>query len=416
MLKVKNLFKKEKFLVFTLILLCVFQLIYSFLFPAAGLNDNASWQKVETYLPKFNVETEDNGLLNRFLPFISSEYRLNSDVSHYLETGRYFNSEFFENSPVLSRPLYPFLIYLTTLLAKPFLGSSFGIAFAAAILNNFIFLTIGAILFFLLLKKIFSLKVAFLSSVLLIFSPFVHTALAQPRADMLALFAVILIAYLLGKYGSNSSKSKLILFSFIAGLLLLGKMFYAITFFILILALYFRRYREGAIFFAVHLIPMVLWYFWITVIWQIPFYIHEVNYYQGDSLLNIFSWPWHKVYGIFLSAVPNFIETLIYGFLLIPVIFSIIGLRNLPFKSKNIIYFGSIFSVFLFSFLTSVYYARITFFLFPVIYPTCILGIERTANFLKKYGAWWGPVFWAAAIWLIIFISSVNFYRIFYLL
>lgn len=396
------MFQKTSFLIFILIFLSFFQLVYSFLFPAIGLND--SWQKVETYLSKFNVETQDKGLLSIFLPIISSEYRLNSDVSHYLETGRYFNPEFFENSPVLSRPLYPFLIYLTTLFARPFLGSSFGITFAAAILDNFIFLVLGASLFFLLLKKTFSLKVAFLSSVLLIFSPFVHTALVQPRADMLAIFAMSLIAYLLQKYISNPSKSKLVSFSFIAGLFLLGKMFLAITFFILILALYFRRYKEGAVFFAVHLIPTALWYLWVTGTWQIPFYVHEVNYYQGESLLYIFSWPWHRIYGIFLSAVPNFVEALIYGFLLIPIIFSVIGFRNLSLKSKNIIYFGSIFSVFLFSFLTNIYYSRIAFLLFPIIYPTCILGIKRTTR---------RPAFQAIAIGLIILISSINFYKIF---
>jgi len=395
------MFQKKGFLIFSLVFLSFFQLIYSFSFPAVGLNE--SWQRVETYLPKFKAESQDRNLLNRFLPLISSEYRLNSDVSHYLETGRYFNEGFFRNSPVLSRPLYPFLIFLTTLPVRPFLGSSFGIAFAAAILDNFIFLAIGASLFFLLLKKIFSLKVAFLSSVLLIFSPFVHTALAQPRADIAMLSAIILSIYLLQKYIEKPSKLKLTLFSLIVGSLMLGKMFFALPFFILLLASYFRRYKEGMIFFAVHLIPMALWYLWATRIWRIPFYVHEVNYYQSDSLLYIFSWPWPKIYGIFLSALPNFMETLIYGFLLIPIIFSAIGFRNLPFKSKNIIYFGSIFSVFLFSFLTNIYYARIAFFLFPIIYPTCILGIERMGR----------PALQAAAVGLIVFISSVNFYNIF---
>ena len=410
----QDLIQKKYFLILTIILFSFFQLVYSFLFPSVGVSE--SWQKVETYLPKFNVESQDKGLLSGFLPLISSEYRLNSDVSHYLETGRYFNAEFFENSPVLSRPFYPFLIFLTTLPARPFLGSSFGIAFAAAILDNFIFLVLGSSLFFLFLKKIFSLKVAFLSSVLLIFSPFVHTALVQPRADMFTLFSAALIAFLTQKYGSNPSKSKLILFSFIVGLLLLGKIFYAVPFFILLLAAYFRRYKEGIVFFIIHLIPLALWYLWVTRIWQIPFYIHEVNYYQNDSLLHVFSWPWHKVYGIFLSAFPNFIETMVYGFALIPAIFSAVGFKNLPFKSKNIIYFGSIFSVFLFSFLTNGYYDRMTFFLFPIIYPTCILGIERTANFLKRYNEWCGRSFYAIAILLIIAISSVNFYRVFYLL
>src|SRR3989338_7712119 len=150
-----GLIQKKIFLVLVLVFLSFSQLIYSFLFPSVGTSE--SWQKVETYLPKFSVETQDKSILSKFLPIISSEYRLNSDAGHYLETGRYFNSEFFENSTVLSRPFYPFLIFLTTLPATPFLGSSFGIAFAAAILDNFIFLALGASLLFLLLQKIFSL-------------------------------------------------------------------------------------------------------------------------------------------------------------------------------------------------------------------------------------------------------------------
>lgn len=411
---VKNLITKKSFLIFLLVFFAFLQLIYSFLFPAVGLNE--SWQKVSAYLPKFNAESQDSALLNAFLPIISSEYRLNSDVSHYLETGRYFNPEFFENSPVLSRPLYPFLIFLSSTPFRIFIGSSYGIIFAFAIAVNFILLTAGVILFFLLLKKIFSLKIAFLSSVLLIFSPFAHTALVQPRADILALFAVAASAYLLQKYASHPSKFKLVLFSLIVGILLLGKIFYALPFFILLSAVYFRRYKEGAYFFLIHLVPMVFWYLWVTKIWQIPFYAHEINYYQNDLIWHIFSWPWFKAYGVILSALPNFIETLIYGFLLIPVIFSAIGWQKLPLKSKNIFYLGSIFSVFLFSFLTSVYYPRIAFFLFPIIYPTCILGIERIADFLKKYGLWLGPVFYATSIGSIIFVSSINFYKIFFYL
>ena len=143
--------QKKSFLIFILVSLSSFQLIYSFLFPSVGISE--SWQKVETYLPKFSVETQDKSLLSKFLPIISSEYRLNSDVSHYLETGRYFNAEFFENSPVLSRPLYPFLIFLSSMPFSPFIGSSYGIIFAFAIAVNFILLTAGVILFFLMLKK-----------------------------------------------------------------------------------------------------------------------------------------------------------------------------------------------------------------------------------------------------------------------
>ncbi len=98
------------------------------------------------------------------------------------------------------------------------------------------------------------------------------------------------------------------------------------------------------------------------------------------------------------------LTALIFSFLLIPVVLSIFGFSKLPFKSKNIIYFGSIFSVFLLGFLMNSYFLRHVFLLFPIIYPTAVLGMERKIP---------SPIFQAIIIGIIILISNINIYQIF---
>lgn len=411
-LQIQQLFSRNWFAFFILTFFLLCQLIYSFLFPACGLND--SWQPITTYLPKFTVESADNLLLDKISPLISSEYRLNSDVGHYLELARNFNPEFTKDHVLLGRPLYSFLIFLSSLPIRFFTVPSYGLIFGLAILINFILMGLAVILFFQLLKNLFSSKVAWLSSILFIFSPFVHTFLVQPRAEMLTVFTVALSGYLLYNYAKKASVLKLVIFSLMVGILMLGKMFFAVALFVILLGVYFKRYKEAFIFLIIHLIPLGLWYFWVTGIWQIPYYAHDVQYYRpGIWLFNVFQWPWHQTFRALLAALPNFISGLIYGFVLVPVIFSAVGFKKLILKSKNIFYFGSIFSVFLFCLLVNVYYYRIIFLLFFIIYPTAVLGIQEAAGRLKRYRSWLAPLFYVIMISLIIFISSINIYRVF---
>lgn len=400
--KILSLFQKQPFIVFILISLLLFQLIYSFLFPSYG--QTSAWQPINQYLPKFTMEGSDNLLLDKIYPLISSQYRLNSDVGHNLELGRNFSPEFFEGSPFLQRPLYPFLIFLISNLTNFFIPTSYGLIFFLSILINFILISAAVVLFFLLLQKFFSLKVAWLSSILLIFSPFVHSHLNQPLADMLMALAVILSCCLLYNYIKKPSVFKLVTFSFIVGILMLGKMFFAISIFILLLAIYFKRYKEGLVFLIIQLIPLLVWYIWVTQVWQIPYFVNEVqNWQMAVWVLEMFYWPWQRIYQTLINLLPDFITSLIYSFLLIPVVFSIVGFQKLPFKSKNIFYFGPLFSVFLMGFLIGFYYLRHVFLLFPIIYPTAILGMERWVK---------SPIFQAIIIGIIILISNINIYQI----
>ena len=410
--KILNLFQKQWFAVFIFTSLLFFQLIYSFLSPSSG--QTAAWQPISPYLPKFSIENSDNFVLNKIYPLISPQYRLNSDIGHNLELGRYFSAEYFKGDLFLQRPLYPFLIFLTSLLTKFFIPTSYGVIFGLAILINFVLISAAVAVFFLLLKKFFSLKVAWLSSILLIFSPYVHSYINQPLAEMLMAFAVIMSCYLLQNYIKKPSLSKLALFSLIIGIFMLGKMFFAISIFILLLALYFKRYREAIVFGFLQLAPLLLWYAFVTQVWQITYFVNEVqNWHFGVWVFEMLRWPWSTTYRVLLNIVPDFITALIFSFLLMPVVFSVYGFQKLPFRSKNIVYFGAIFSIFILGFLMGHYFLRHVFLLFPIIYPTAVLGMEKIADFLKKYSPVLAPLFYAAVVIFMILISNINIYQVF---
>lgn len=408
--------QKKNAIPFILIFFLLLQLIYSFQFPAVGFSDN--WLPISDYLPKFSAEAQDFSLLKKFSPLISPEYRLNSDVGRYLELARNFNADYLESKKgvtYLNRPLYSLLIICVSLIFAPFTGISYGIIFGSSILLNFFLAAAAVFLFFKILYKYFSGKVAFLSLVLLIFSPFFHVWLIQPSPHILSVFTVVSTLYFLDKYIAAPSFSKLILFSLIIGALMLGKMVFSVSVFILFLAIYFKRFKEGAIFFFIHLIPVAFWYFWVTQIWQIYFYSAEVEYYHyGTWFLNVVNWPWHEIYRLFLSIIPRFIETTIYSFLLIPVLFAVIGYSKVAIQYKNIIFFGFIFSVFSLCFATNYYFYRFAFLLFPVIYPLAILGIERIGSRFEKYNPLYSLIFHLIAIALIVIISSINVFKVFY--
>ena len=412
-IKIQQLFSRKLFIALTFIFFLGWQVIYGFLSPSSG--SDANWQPISTYLPKFSAESSDNFILSKIYPLISPKYRLNSDVGHYLELARNFFPEYFDGSPFLERPLYPFLIFLPSIITDIFIPDSYGVIFALAILVNFILVSAAVLIFFYIVKELFSLKTAWLSSILLVFSPFVHAYISQPLAEMLMVFAVTLSFYLLYNYVKKPSVLKLAIFSLIIGVLMLGKMFFATSIFILLLAFYFRRYKEGVAFFVIHLIPLLLWYLWITQVWHLTYYSLGVQGWDmGVWVFNVFHWPWYETMrAVFMAPVPGFIRALVYSFLLIPVILSIIGLRSRHFKSKTVFYFGFIFSVFILGFLVNFYYLRHVFLLFPVIYPAAVLGMSVLADNLKRYGAWYSPLFYVIIISLLIFISSVNIYRVF---
>lgn len=397
------------------IFLISFQALFSFLFPT--YDDTSYWQKAEALgfsswnRQRYSLDTFDNSFIKKAYPLIAN-YHMNLDVGGYLLIAHDFPQHYFKgNYTLLTRPLYPILV---NWLARPLhlISGSYSMTFVAGLLLNFALFFFTVYLFYWLVKKFISDRVAFLSSALLIFSPFAHVWLVQPETNIFAIFAIIFSLYLLYGYVQAPSLRKLIIFSLAVGFLLLGKKIFAISVFILLLAFFFKRYKEGIIFFVLHLLPLAFWSFWITRVWGLPLYVDEVSVWgYGTWFLNIFNWPWYQTFKIFINSVPNFISMVIYGFILLPVIFALIGYRRLILEKKKIFLLSFIFSFFILIFSMQLFIPRWGFWLFPIILPLAVLGIDEVADFIKKYKTSYAKAFYILIYSLIILISSLNIYK-----
>jgi hypothetical protein len=236
--------------------------------------------------------------------------------------------------------------------------------------------------------------------------------MVQPMPETFTVFMVMVTLYLLYNYIKNPSQSKLVVFSLIIGTFMLGKMLFFLSIFILISALYFKRYKEGIMFLIIHLIPLFLWYLFVTKGLKLPFFVNEVaDYDVGIWLFNIFHWPWYKTVEVFLSVLPKFISIVIYGFLLLPIIFAVIGYKKISLKNGRFFCLSLVFSFLILIFVMNLYSPRYGFWIFPVIYPLAVLGIDRIADFLKRYKKLYADIFYFLAYFSMIAISSVDFYR-----
>jgi len=410
-INIENLFQKRKLVFLFLFLLLSVQLIYSFAFPSA--NSNSYWRTMEelNFFKGHSFDSFDNSILSKIYPLIAN-YRLNLDGGGQILLAHDFPQHYFRGHVVfLNRPLYAFLIFL---ISQPLhlISNSYSLTFVAGILLNFILFLAAAFIFYLLLQKLISSRAAFLSSFLLILSPFAHIWLVQPETNVFGAFTVILSLYLFYNYITNPSFKKIIIFSLIIGILMLGKMLFAISFFILLSALYFKRYKEGILFLIIHLIPLVLWYLWVTRVWGMSYFSAEItDFNMGIWLINIFHWPWYQTAKIFLNALPLFILSVIYGFLLVPVIFALVGFKEFLLKNKTFFSLNLTFSFFLLFFLMNFYSPRQGFLLFPIIYPLAVLGIDKSADSFKKYIN--PKVFYLVVYIFLIVISSINVFKIF---
>jgi len=407
-----NIFQKKEIAALLLAFFVLFQMAYSFRFPSVGTNEN--WLPISSYLNKFSVKQGDSALLAKVSLFISPDYRLNSDVGAYLELAKDFSPRSFKGNAYLNRPLYIFLAFIAASVVGIFAPVSYGVIFAIYIILNFFFLYAGALLFFLMLRKIFSFRVAFLSSFLLIFSPFSHSFLTQPMPHVFMIFAVALSLYLLYDYFILPSSKKLIVFSFIIGILMLGKMLFSIPIFFLFLAVFYKRYKESIVFLAVLFIPYLIWYVLVTKIWGIDYYFSEaVHYRMGVWVFESLFWPWYEFLRVYLAALPDFISTVIYAFLVLPLAFAIAGFKRIGFENKNLLVFGFIISIFLLSFGMNLYLYRISFLVFPVIYPLAVIGMGEAAGFWGRYDKRLYNIVYAASLILIVGLSSVDIYNVF---
>jgi len=412
--ELKNLLNKRKFIFFVLFLFLVVQLVYSFLFPSSAFTGTGhQWLSLPELISheRSPLGSSDIPIVNKLYPFFLN-YTVNADGGEYLILAKNFPGYYFKNVIYLARPLYSFLVAVVAFLPSLFFDS-YATIFASAIFLNFVLAYAIILLFYFLIEKIISSRTAFLSSFLFVFSPFVHSWLVQPVPELLGAFIIVSSLYFLYSYTKRPSLPKLIVFSLTIGTFMLAKMFFVPTVFILMLSVYFKRFREGILFFFIHLIPLVFWYFWVTQVFKLRFFENAVeNFDSVVWMLNIFSWPWYETFRFFINILPQFISAILFGFLLVPVIFALLGYKRLLLNNKDIFCFGFIFSFLVVFFVANFYFDRHAALLYPLIYPLAVLGIDRVADFLKKYKIWSSVVFYIVTYLFIIIISSPNIYKI----
>lgn len=362
----------------------------------------------------FNVEPHEFSATERFFSKFP-EYRLNCDSTSFLFLAKHWPQTYYERNIYIDHPLYNFLAFLFIKPIGFFMGTiSYPIIFGVFIFVNYILLVASVWFLYALISSLFTPLIGFVSSIFLIFSPFVHSMVAQTTsAGTMELFVVSAGLWFLWRYSSAPTLRKLVIYSLLFGVLLLGKQVVALSFFVLFLALYFKRYQEGLLFLVAHTVPTLLWYMYVTVYLDLPYYLVNVSVHnQGVWLLQSESWRLYSIGSSILSALPNFFSNLMYGFLLIPVLFAGYGLY-LWRRTKPDIFFLAISlsaAFFLLFFLMNVYRPSLSFLLFPVVYSASAFGITRLSEQIWRCNKISGALFFAGVVALILFTSQLNFH------
>ncbi|MFH1671323.1 MAG: glycosyltransferase family 39 protein [Candidatus Portnoybacteria bacterium] len=412
-MKIANLFRTKKVLFLVLFSFLAIELAYSFLYATHDtgkgwltLPDLISHQQSPLNASEESLIIKANRILTR--------YQINADGGLYILLANNFPDYYLESRPlILERPLYSLLIAGVAFLPR-LLFDSHTTVFASAIFVNFILAFLSVIFFYYLCEKLINSRVAFLSALLLVFSPFFHLWLVQPVPEILTIFIIIATLFFLDNYIKNPSYLKLIILSLVIGVFMLGKMLFALSIFIVILAFYFKRYKEGALFSIIHLIPLGLWYLIVTKGFGMHYHVNMVSEYgTGIWLLDAFRLPWYNVAQIFLNAIPQFLFMVIYGFLLVPVIFAIVGFNKLAVRHRNFLCLSFIFSFLILIFVINIDSPRYGFWIYPIIYPLTVLGIDRCADFLRRYKKWYSGAFYLAALLSLIVVSNVDICSLF---
>ncbi|MDP6806679.1 MAG: hypothetical protein QGH96_03030 [Desulfobacterales bacterium] len=392
-----------------LVFSCLIQFYLGFANPAFN-EGNKCWRPITQVVESKEVDLEgtdaDKRLVQRFARLFPY-YQMNCDDGYFLRLLQRGFPKSFEKFPVLiDQPFYPFLVFL---LLKP-VGllidtKSMSVIFAVAVIANLLMLMGGVALFYRLLNEIISSQVAFLSGLLLVFSPLVHIWLVQSTSTgIMEIFIIIMFLYLLNRYRMSPSPKRLVIFSLLAGILMTGKMIFALGFFVMCLGWYYKRISESVLFGVIHLIPFGLWYLYVEWILDIPFGIATItDYHFGIWLIDLFSMPWNDLLLILTRTIPRYFQTVVEGFFLLPVILSLYGLHCWQNHHKYQIYILYTVSFMALFFIMNYFIPRLSFFLFPIIYPTAVVGLQKL-----PHARFFSPVIYAA----IIIISNINVYKI----
>lgn len=395
-------------IILVFIFLIAIQFVAGFLFPVYGTNE--CWKSFDTLnsYKGYSLDSFDKGLLGKVYPLVS-DYHINCDAAGFVVLAHDFPNDYFRDRTLfINRPVLPFLVHA---IASPLhlVSDSYSMTFIAAIFANFLLFLAAVLLFYALVKKFLSEKAAFLSSFLLIFSPFARGWLIQPETGVFGVFALILSLFLLRRYADFPFSKRLIFYSLAIGILILGKMNLGISLFFVICAIIFKRYKEGAIFFALHLVPFALWYLLVTGVWGLSFGMQEVsNFGAGIWIIDMINWPLYEIIGELISVFPNFLTSIFYAFLFLPVAFSILGFYFWNYKNKSVIYLGLAAAFLMFFFTLHLYLPRHAFWMFPAIYPMAVFGIDKLLDFLKNKGLRKFQIIYYSVVYALIILPSFT--------
>lgn len=399
--------------------LIIIQFLLSFVFPAFEA-DNSCQHSADYFLNTnaqrmsnvFSVSTGEVGLTKMFFTFFPN-YRVICDSMSFLFLAKDWPWSYLQRNIYIDHPLYNFFAFLLIKPAQVLMGSvNYPIIFGAFMAVNYILFFFTALFLYRLTKEIISEKVGFLSAVLFIFSPFTHSMINQPTSSgAMEVFVVMSALALVWSYYKKSSLKKLLVFSLLFGLLMLGKQIAALILFILILSVYFKRTREGLIFVFTQFIPTMLWYLFVRLGLGLSFFMVNVSSYdQGTWFLKAEYWTMAKMGHIILTALPNFFSTAIYGFFLIPVLLAFYGVYKIELKHKYLLV-GSFCFSFLALFIAMKYFRpSLTFLIFPIIYPAAAYAIYDISNRLRTINKKYSVLFFYGILLLILLLSNGNVY------
>jgi hypothetical protein len=263
---VKILRKSPKFM--ELIRVPDYRVIVGVILLIFTISANIAWLNPD---PNYVIKTH---------PRIPILWQYNGDAVVEFLSAAYFPEYYKVDKTRINRPGYPALAHT--------LGRVFGIlAFPIykidpltqgllgyMTLKLLVYLS-GAFALYHVVKKWFDGRVALLAVLLLLLHPFAVIFSTTFHTSELQFIAPIILLALWLKLGDAYSYQKNIVFSLLAGFLMLAKQNYAIYLAIIVFSFFvLKRYKESILSFLVHLIPLGIWMLALKML-GIPYYNHE---------------------------------------------------------------------------------------------------------------------------------------------
>lgn len=272
-------------------------------------------------------------------PTIPILWQYNGDSTVEFLSAAYFPQYYRIDKTRINRPGYPVVAHI--------LGKTWG-AISSPIykMNDLMtgllgYLTLklivylsGAFTLYQIVKRWLPKEAALLSIPLVFFHPFSVLFSTTFHTSELQFISPFLLIYLWLNLSDSYSHKKNMIFSLLAGLLMLAKQNYAIYLAILVFSFFYhRRYKESILSFLVHLIPLGLWLLSLKLL-SIPYYNHESANGLGVWLYQdlIFRNPL-EILKVILGSV-NLWLLAILGYFSVFAILALVAINKQEVKSK----------------------------------------------------------------------------------